>query len=732
MKINQLFHSSFQWFFLALFVWACSFCNVATAQTIEEEKYEIKVISTMHNGAVLLRWVPTSYDAWQHGNTQGYQVKRFTIKQGGTTLPMQDIAASKVILADSLLPFPEADWEPMADTSDLAGLAASAIYGTEFTVETADPNDLMAVRSVAQEKDNRFGLSLFAADQSFAVATAMALAWKDETALPGHVYEYAIRPVALPDSIGFTGGGISQNTDEVNTLPAPEQPGAEPGDQVVHLNWSRLGSEKDYTGFQVERSVDGGQTFVKRNDQPILYVNNGAAATEQAVYIDSLPANGVSYFYRIRGLTPFGIVGPASATVEVIGVPAPLEADLYIWEVDEYQAGKHKIKWRFPSDLESEIQGFQLYRSDSREGEYNEIGGVLAPNRRTKSYGLPMSSNYYKIEAIDLNGHRISSPAYLGQIADSIPPAAPQNLVAEVSPDGLMTLTWDANTESDLAGYRVFMSNQENGHYTQLTIRWLRDTVFQWQFDLNTLTEKAYFKVLALDHRENNSPFSSALEVERPDIIPPAAPILKNVEARTAGIYLGWDHSPSTDVVQHLLQRKLSTQTQWTTLYEQTGISLDPSFLDTTVIKGREYVYRMLAEDEAGLQGSSRMFTIRAMDDGIRPPVTNVQARIEGGKRVRLSWNHGSPNTTNGEVMGLYDFQIYRSIGSNDPLRAYASANPQASLMAVFTAASGGQAQYVFMDEELHYGKEYEYRIIARYIDGGQSPMSEVVLVVIQ
>lgn len=728
MKINQLSHSFFQWLSFVLVILGCSICSVSTAQT-EEEKYEIKIISTMHDGAVLLRWVPTSYEAWQHGNTQGYQVKRFTIKQGSSALPMQEIAGSKVILADPLLPLPEDDWEPMADTSDLAGLAASAIYGTEFTIENADPNDLMAVRSVAQEKDNRFGLSLFAADQSFEVAVAMGLAFKDDTALPGHVYDYAIRPVALPDSIAFTGGGIDQNTDEVLVLPTPETPSAEPGDQVVHLSWSRLGSEEVYTGFQIERSEDGGQTFVKQNDQPILYVNNGEGATEQAVYIDSLPANGISYFYRVRGLTPFGIGGPASAMVEVIGVPAPLEADLYIWKVEESVSGKLELHWRFPQELESEIQGFYWYQSTSRDGEYTRNAGLLPSSNRSQIHDSPESSNYYKVSALDINNNEIFSPAFLGQIADSIPPAAPQNLVAEVSPDGLVTLTWDTNTESDLAGYRVFMSNQKDGHYTQLTIRWLRDTVFQWQLNLNTLTEKTYFKVLALDHRENNSPFSEALEVERPDIIPPAAPILKNVEARLAGIYLEWDHSPSTDVVQHLLQRKLPTQTQWTTLYEQTGTSLSPSFLDTTVVRGREYVYRMLAEDEVGLQGSSRMLSIRAMDDGIRPPVTNVQARIEGGKQVRLSWNYGSPN---GEVMGLYDFQIYRSIGSNDPLRAYHSANPQEALMAIFTAANAGQGQYVFMDEELHYGKEYEYRIIARYIDGGQSPMSEAVFLVIQ
>ena len=698
------------------------------AQTIDPvTEYQVRAISTMDGDDVILRWGPTDYDCWNWGNENGYQIRRQTVFAYDTLLSFTDRQASLVELKAQLLPWPEADWEAMADSSDLAGLAASAIHGTGFTIETADPDDLMSVRSVAQEKDNRFGLSLYAADQSFEIAGAMGLALRDDHVEPNHIYEYYIKLLNVPDSIEVHGGLVRQNTDSIAVWPQPPTPKGEPGDSIVQLSWENPSIRTAYTSFNIERSTDGGQTFSKRNDKPILYVNNGDGTTNQAVFIDSLPANGQPYYYRITGVTPFGLLGASSEAVEVIGEPAPLQADIYIYQIREYQHRKLNVRWRFPVELESEIVGFRMYRADSRDGKYSQIGQLMGPGKRSRNYHNVKPVSYYKIVAFDHHNNRISSPAYLGQIVDSIPPLAPQNLAATVTPSGVVSLTWDNNSEVDLAGYRVFISNQADGFYTQITTQWTPDTIFYQQLNLKTLTEKVYFKVLALDHHENNSPFSEYLEVDRPDIIPPAGPVLKNVEARMDGIYLEWDYSPSRDVVKHILQRKLAANTNWETLLELPTQEFDASHLDTTTVTGKDYVYRMLAEDEAGLQGSSRMFSIRPIDNGLRPEITDFQAHINAnGKSVYLSWNYHKDET-------LYDFQIYRSISSNEPLRAYASAKQTETLMALVPSALNVSiGKHVYLDEELLYGKQYEYRIMARYIDGGKSPLSEGAMLVIE
>jgi fibronectin type 3 domain-containing protein len=70
---------------------------------------------------------------------------------------------------------------------------------------------------------------------------------------------------------------------------------------------------------------------------------------------------------------------------------------------------------------------------------------------------------------ITQNGNEIESdnsePATVAAI-DTFPPAAPQGLVAVVLPGAapstlVVDLTWSINLETDLAGYRVYRSEQE-------------------------------------------------------------------------------------------------------------------------------------------------------------------------------------------------------------------------------------------------------------------------------
>jgi hypothetical protein len=61
---------------------------------------------------------------------------------------------------------------------------------------------------------------------------------------------------------------------------------------------------------------------------------------------------------------------------------------------------------------------------------------------------------------------------------DEFPPAAPKGL-AVVSTPGAVQLIWDANTESDLAGYLVLRAEPPDETLHPLTPAPIRDTVFQ-------------------------------------------------------------------------------------------------------------------------------------------------------------------------------------------------------------------------------------------------------------
>lgn len=131
---------------------------------------------------------------------------------------------------------------------------------------------------------------------------------------------------------------------------------------------------------------------------------------------------------------------------------------------------------------------------------------------------------------------------------DLVAPAAPRG-VFSVTGDGTATLNWIANTESDLAGYRVYVSDCPNGpscpylHAGGTTSTW-----FQFNGLGNGVTQ--YFAVTAVDNAGNESALSKDIIQDTPR---PAGRGLLLTEAGTAPATAGYDFStfqvrPSDDL----------------------------------------------------------------------------------------------------------------------------------------------------------------------------------------
>lgn len=109
-----------------------------------------------------------------------------------------------------------------------------------------------------------------------------------------------------------------------------------------------------------------------------------------------------------------------------------------------------------------------------------------------------------------------SAPAILTP-RDIFPPAAPQNLVAAVlsgaTPGSLLTdLSWSINLETDLAGYRVYRSEQQGARGALATAELLLAPVYR-----DTSVEpghRYWYSVTAVDRAGNESEPSAAVAVE--------------------------------------------------------------------------------------------------------------------------------------------------------------------------------------------------------------------------
>lgn len=754
MKHASFFYPSF---LTALFLFIT---GISGAQTIPPNTLSIdaKAIYTP-DGDVIVRWAPSNYKTWLWGRDSGFVLQRITLEGGDTILHPADMNASIVTIA--FAPKTQSEWEAAMATDSVVGVAAGAYFGDSFmVVGPGNSGGIVTAHNINSERDNRFGLALLAADVSTLAAEMQNLYYKDETVLQDHKYSYLIRPRGVTGSNMVRPGKTSILTSSPYAAPPPVEFSVAPGDSVATLTWNQAATGEHYSSYDVYRSADGGATFVKVNEQPLTPMDqpNGEPAN-QIVYYDKLDDNTTQYQYKISGHSPFGFDGPATAPANVQGEPSPLNAQVAVKEIKELPSGGMEISWEFPAELNNQIQGFNILRAQEHEGAYEVIHpGLIAAAERKYTDPAPAPTNYYKVEFVDLNDHHVTSIPQLAQPKDSIPPAPPGMVQGEaVGTDGVLKIHWSSATAVDVMGYRVFMADHPDGEFGQVTSKWIKDTVFYHKVNAFSLSEQKYFKVKAIDFRENSSDFSQMCTVALPDIVPPSQPVMKKTEPKPGGVSVTFAPSKSRDIQSHRILRKKKDEVEWTEIavLDSLGQQNSVSFLDTTAEKMYTYDYMVQAVDDAEQKSNSKVFPVKPTGDGVRETVQDLEVQfVKSEGFIRLTWNYHN-------AYGISEFVVYRGTEAG-ALYEVASVTPQGALTggayngptpfiagsapgASPTVVNGGMLPshtfnlqqpgtsntvhdtfYEYRDKEFLKFKPYYFAIGARFADGTASPMSEV------
>jgi uncharacterized protein len=525
---------------------------------------------------------------------------------------------------------------------------------------------LVAVTNKAKDNENRFGFSLFAADQDIKVAKWMGLFWEDQVPFTGagEEYGYTIKITKGGDLNTFRNGFAIQKTEEETPLPPPTGLQFTGQNKSVLLEWDM---KKDvFSSYHVERAPENTANWMDLNkEKPVLFTNSGPNNENKAIYIDSLGNNTQKYQYRVTGRNIFGVVSEASAVVLAQGKPDPIMFNFQILQPVETQ-NKVTLSWAFPPTEEINIIGFDVWRASQMDDKLTKINtSLLPPKARSFEDKNPLPANYYVIKTTDINGYEYQTIQRLGQPVDNTPPAKATNLAGECDPQGVVTLHWKRSPSGDVMGYRVFMSNSGDGDFAQVSTVWINDTIFRCRVDFKTLTEFAWYGIKAIDFRENRSPMSDLVKIKRPDITPPLRPIISNVQALATGVSLEWKLSVSTDVVKHTLQRKRIGIPGWKTLVVITPNSPIYTFLDNTALARKWYQYRLVAEDGAKLRGSSRIVKAKPLDNGLRAPILGFAGTFSPQpKLVNLQWKYE-------DDPDLIGFEIFRAIEDSTRMRSF-------------------------------------------------------------
>jgi fibronectin type 3 domain-containing protein len=93
---------------------------------------------------------------------------------------------------------------------------------------------------------------------------------------------------------------------------------------------------------------------------------------------------------------------------------------------------------------------------------------------------------------------------------DTVAPNPPVGVVTMLDDSRSIRISWDPNSELDLAGYRIYCSLHETGPFGQVSTRLV---LCPWYYAQTTPMDVTYFKVTAVDRSGNESAYSQAVTV---------------------------------------------------------------------------------------------------------------------------------------------------------------------------------------------------------------------------
>jgi len=609
---------------------------------------------TANKNGILLRWAVDNPVAWKLTNQYGFELVRYTVLRDGQVLKTPE---RKVLNTTPVKAQPLDAWESIVKNDQYAAIIAQAIYGKDFEVSGNTGNKgVAAIVSQSAEQEQRFAFSLYAADNSFPAAKMAGWGWEDNTARASEKYLYRIYSLAPQHKLKIDTGGVYIGMNDYEQLPKPGDVGAVFGDKSVMLSWEHEAYKAYYNSWIVEKSVDKGLNYKRATDLPVTNINEkDNKPSPRIYYMDSLPDNETTVLYRVRGISPFGEVGPPSEPASGKGkhllkyVP-----NIRSNSIDE--KGVATITWEFDEAGNKFIKGFRLNQAPTASGPYKVVLDNIAPENRSLVFANLSATNYFTLSAVAKDGATTTSFPVLVQPVDSIPPAAPTGLSAMIDSNGIVTLKWDKNKESDLLGYAIFRGNNPGEEMSALTDSVYRNNMYRDSVVVKSLNKKVYYAVKALDHRYNQSPFSAILEAKKPDIVPPAAPIFTGYSVKNDTVYLAWARSADEDVADHLLYRKagLDKSTKWDLISHVTAKGVY-GYSDADIIGGTTYSYVITAKDSSGLE------SVPVQPVTVKVPVTPSASRIKGfnayadrdQRNIRISWGAVNPKAI--------EYQLYKA-----------------------------------------------------------------------
>ena len=314
--------------------------------------------------------------------------------------------------------------------------------------------------------------------------------------------------------------------------------------------------------------------------------------------------------------------------------------------------GHISLDWS--DNSEGDLASYNIYRSStSGSGYIKQNNSPVTGSNYTDNLVLIGQTYYYIVTAVDVswNESGYSNQSSAAAIANTIPPAAPTGLAA-ASGNGYISLNWNDNSESDLAGYNVYRGISSGGPYSKINVSMAVNSSYT---DGGAATGMTYYYVVtAVDTALNESDISNEASAVSSDTTPPARPTGLTATAGPGIVSLNWNDNNELDLAGYNIYRGTSSGGPYNILNGSTLLT-SSDYNDSTATAGITYYYVVRARDlNTNLSGNSNQASATPADPAPPAAPTGLTATA-GNSTVSLDWN----NNSEGDLRG---YNVYRSI----------------------------------------------------------------------
>ena len=427
-------------------------------------------------------------------------------------------------------------------------------------------------------------------------------------------------------------------------------------DGSLKIKWSGL-DNVDY--YEIWRDTKDAYDYEKIDE-----------VSDATSFIDDTVELGTRYYYLVRPVFNDGTTGEYSKSISGVAL-----AKTNFTKIEAKSGKKVALTWKKVSQAE----GYLIYRKDSEDGKYNQIGKVTSG--KTLTYTDTVKSNNktytYKIQAYNTNNGKQGVGAYSStKSAKTLAKAKITGITS--SNEDMLKISW--KKVSGAKGYIISRSTSKNSGYKKI------DTVTgktSYSDDTVKAGKTYYYKVEAYNVNSGTKGYGGASDAVAGKTAK-RTKITSIVSTNEKTLTIKWNKI--TGAYGYRIKR--STDEDGTYKVVKTIKSGNTtSYKDTSVKAGKTYYYTVetmvktgdnicYSGDSASMEGRT------AKKAKIKYAVSN------GSNQIEVNW---------GAVRGAYGYRIKRSTSKNGTYKVVATLK--------------GKNNTTYQDKKLKTAKTYYYKV---------------------